>query len=81
MSSKKSLSFTVKKSLLVGAVGATSLAALSGCDDNVIVNPAPENFASADAGAGDDAGDAGTDAADDVEDGDVDGDGDADGDG
>ena len=38
MAKKKSLSFEIKKSLLVGAVGATTLASQTGC----MVNPAPE---------------------------------------
>ncbi|MFW5967208.1 MAG: hypothetical protein ACOCV2_06800 [Persicimonas sp.] len=63
MSKKSKLTFSIKKSLLVGTLGAASLGALGGCTDiGASVNPAPPDIGSSD--AGDDAGDAEADASD-----------------
>ena len=74
MSKKSKLSFSIKKSLIVGAVGATAAVSTLGCT----VNPAPEpiEMTYPDAGDAGDADDA--DTGEDADNGDEDSDEDSD---
>ncbi len=78
MSKKSKLSFSIKKSLIVGAVGATAAVSTLGCPGDAIVNPAPEHnqMNNPDAGDAGDADDA--DTGEDADNGDEDSDEDSD---